>query len=283
MFNTHLIGILRTKPETSIENVIKTFDMAFGEGISHIEITSNSENWQLIVRKCLEKGIFIGVGSIKNSDLANEAIKSGAKFLVSPGFFEDVVEVAKKNNIPVFAGVYLEEEIKKAILYDLNFVKFFPAVSETDEEFFKAIKEPFRDEFEELEKKGWKLVVGSLQKNIKENYVISSPTQFYKLYKKIKNEKPSGSILIKLPEGKIGLERLMECSNVLSKSDIKTFAVGGINLKNLNEAISKYNAYGVCVGGDVFNSKAILEGDFIKIESDIKKYSQIIKNFFVSI
>ena len=87
--NVRLVGILRTKSGTPAKNAISAIQTAFDAGASAVEITSNSDFWQEILTECVRRNLKMGVGSIKNKALAEEAINLGAKFLVSPGFFEE--------------------------------------------------------------------------------------------------------------------------------------------------------------------------------------------------
>lgn len=73
------------------------------------------------------EGLTVGAGTITNEYLAEEAIESGAKFIVTPGFSEQVVKIARKYKIPVFPGIATATEIMQALSYGLTDVKFFPA------------------------------------------------------------------------------------------------------------------------------------------------------------
>lgn len=279
--NARLVGILRTKPDTPEINAINAIQAAFDSGASAVEITSNSDFWQNIVDKCVKRNLNIGVGSIKNEKIAKEAINHGAKFLVSPGFFEDAIEIANKNNIPILPGVFTEPNFKQAIDLKIADTKFFPANAKTDEELFKAIKEPFRDEFEELIKMGWEILAFNNQPINPENvFIIKSPTQFYKFYLKAKNEKPTKQAIIKLSDKKVGFEKLKEFSDQLMEHDIRTYAVGGVNDKNMKEVLTKYGAYGVCPGSGMFNADAIFNGDYERVKADVKRHVEVIKEIF---
>ena len=61
---------------------------------------------------------------------------------------------------------------------------------------------------------------------------------------------------------------------------IRTYAVGGINDKNIKEVITKYKAYGVCPGSGMFNVDAILNKDFEKVKADVKRHVDVIKEVF---
>ncbi len=275
--NVHLVGILRTKSLTPASNAIKAIHTAFDAGAEAVEITSNSDYWQEILSGCVKAKLNIGVGSVKNENVAREAINLGARFLVSPGFFEDTIAVANEHRIPILPGVFTEPNFKQAIELKIADTKFFPAHVKTHEELFKAIREPFRDEFDELIKKGWKIVPFSTQSS--EN-TIKSPTQFYKLYLKAKDQKPDSVIVVKLPDGKSGFERMKDFSDQARTHGIRTYAVGGVNDKNMKEVFTKYNAYGVCPGSGMFNSEAIFNGDYERVKTDVSRHVAVIKEVF---
>lgn len=279
--NTQLIGILRTSPNTKVVNAVKAIGSAFSSGIKAVEITSNSDHWQEVVSICSENKLNIGVGSIKSGMLAKEAIMHGAKFLVCPGVFEDAIAVAHEHGIPIIPGVYSESEVRILKTLRVKYQKFFPASVKTHEELYRAISEPFRDEIAELKHKGWNIVAyGSDEYRIvstKSFVIVSTPTEFYNEYFLLKNKKPYCNIVVKLPEGEIGFNRLKYITELSDKLDIRTYAVGGITEKNTNEVLTIYGAYGVCPGKGMFDPNAILNEDWGKVKADVEKYIAVIK------
>lgn len=69
----------------------------------------------------------VGAGTVINKEQCEDAIKAGAKFIVSPGLSEEVNEVCVKHNIPYLPGVVTPTEIMKAISLGITTLKFFPA------------------------------------------------------------------------------------------------------------------------------------------------------------
>lgn len=69
----------------------------------------------------------IGAGTVINEEQCKEAIKCGAKFIVSPGLSEKVALVCKQNNVPYLPGVVTPSEIMAALELGLTTLKFFPA------------------------------------------------------------------------------------------------------------------------------------------------------------
>lgn len=273
--NTKLVGILRTKPGTSLFNTVNAIEIAFNCGLQAVEITSNSNHWENVVDVSSRKKFNIGVGSIKDKTTALEAINCGAKFFVSPGLFPEVIGVANKYKVQILPGVYKESDLKQAINLDIADIKFFPASAKSDEELFKAIREPFRDEFDELTHKGWEIKSFPDSGSVSD-YIIESPTEFFSIYLEIRNKTSVGKINISLPKGKTGFERLMEFSNLASPSGIRTYAVGGVNEKNMQEVITRFQAYGVCPGSGIFNADSIFAGDFDKVKADIMKHIAVL-------
>ena len=82
---------------------------------------------------CLKKAVLeypnmlIGAGTIIDKKQCIEAINFGAKFIVSPGFSEEVYEECKKSEILYIPGVLTPTEIMNALSKNINLVKFFPA------------------------------------------------------------------------------------------------------------------------------------------------------------
>ena len=69
----------------------------------------------------------IGAGTVINEEQCEEAIKAGAKFVVSPGLSIGAARVCKENNIPYYPGCVTPTEIMQALELGITTVKFFPA------------------------------------------------------------------------------------------------------------------------------------------------------------
>jgi len=88
--------------------------------------------------------MLVGAGTILSIDQAKSAIDAGAKFIVSPGFDEKVVDYCISENIPVFPGCITPTEIIKAMNMGLKIVKFFPAEQFGGISTIKALSAPFQ-------------------------------------------------------------------------------------------------------------------------------------------
>ena len=111
------------------EDAIPTAKAMLAGGVDTMEITFRTacapEAIQAVAENCPD--VLVGAGTIINVEQAKLAVAMGAKFIVSPGFSEEVVAWCVKNNIPVAPGCVTPTEIMGALKYGLTMVKFFPA------------------------------------------------------------------------------------------------------------------------------------------------------------
>jgi 2-dehydro-3-deoxyphosphogluconate aldolase/(4S)-4-hydroxy-2-oxoglutarate aldolase len=87
--------------------------------------------------------VLLGAGTILSVEQVSQAVKAGAKFIVSPGFDPFVVDWCIEHQIPVMPGVATPTEISMALNRELNVLKFFPAEVAGGVNALKAISGPF--------------------------------------------------------------------------------------------------------------------------------------------
>lgn len=85
----------------------------------------------------------IGAGTVINAEQAKSAVQAGAKFIVSPGFSDEVARYCTDEKIPYYPGCVTPTEIMRALSYGLNVVKFFPAGVYGGLKAMKALSPPF--------------------------------------------------------------------------------------------------------------------------------------------
>jgi 2-dehydro-3-deoxyphosphogluconate aldolase / (4S)-4-hydroxy-2-oxoglutarate aldolase len=135
------VAVLRVKEEEKLQRVIEAINAG---GVSVAEITMTVPNAIKLIERMnemLDKNIIIGVGSVLNSKTAEDAIKAGAKYVVSPVFKKEIIETAHKFDVPVMPGCFTPTEIQTAFEAGADIVKVFPA-DVVGMEFFKAILAP---------------------------------------------------------------------------------------------------------------------------------------------
>ena len=69
----------------------------------------------------------VGAGTVLDAAAARAAVDAGARFLVSPGFDEAVVEVGRDRGVPVLPGIATATELMRARAAGVDVVKLFPA------------------------------------------------------------------------------------------------------------------------------------------------------------
>ena len=85
----------------------------------------------------------IGAGTVINAEQAKIAVQAGEKFIVSPGFSDEVARYCTDEKIPYYPGCVTPTEIMRALSYGLNVVKFFPAGVYGGLKAMKALSAPF--------------------------------------------------------------------------------------------------------------------------------------------
>ncbi len=116
-------------------------------GLPCAEITFRTaaaqEAIRLMAAECPQ--VLVGAGTVLTVAQAEQAALAGAKFIVTPGFDDAVVDWCINNNIPITPGVVTPTEINMALKKGLNILKFFPAEASGGVKMLKAIGGPYQD------------------------------------------------------------------------------------------------------------------------------------------
>jgi len=141
-------GILPLYFYKDTEVSIQVLKALFNAGIRTVEYTNRGEaalkNFKEMRRVCDTelKGMYLGVGTIKDSASAQAFIDAGADYLISPGLVEDAIKVADKNGIFWVPGCMTPTEIIRAEQLGAKMVKLFPG-NILGPSFLSAVKELF--------------------------------------------------------------------------------------------------------------------------------------------
>ena len=87
--------------------------------------------------------MLVGAGTVLTTGQVDRAVKAGAKFIVSPGFDEEIVDYCLEKDILVFPGCVTPSEVAKAVKRGLKIVKFFPAEQFGGVKTIKALAAPY--------------------------------------------------------------------------------------------------------------------------------------------
>ena len=123
------VGIVPAIAIDSADQAVPLANALVAGGIPIAEITfrtaAGQEGIRRVAAECPE--ILVGAGTVLTVKQCEEAIEAGAKFIVSPGYFDDVVNYCVERDIPVFPGCCNASDLTKAVNAGLKVVKFFPA------------------------------------------------------------------------------------------------------------------------------------------------------------
>jgi len=87
----------------------------------------------------------IGAGTVLTQADAERCIDAGARFIVSPGFDERIVEVSRARGIAVMPGALTPTEVIKAWQAGASMVKIFPCSAMGGAKYLKALRGPLPD------------------------------------------------------------------------------------------------------------------------------------------
>ncbi len=110
-------------------------------GLPAAEVTFRTEAAEESIRIMAAEfpDMLVGAGTVLTTEQVDRAVAAGAKFIVAPGFDEEIVQYCLDRDIPVCPGTQTASEMTKAVKMGLTHVKFFPAENAGGLKMIKAI------------------------------------------------------------------------------------------------------------------------------------------------
>ncbi|GAB3004192.1 bifunctional 4-hydroxy-2-oxoglutarate aldolase/2-dehydro-3-deoxy-phosphogluconate aldolase [Cyclobacterium sp. 1_MG-2023] len=111
---------------------IEVLKALYTAGIRVVEYTNRGEaalnNFKKMValRDSEMTDLLLGIGTIKNAEMAETYVDAGADFIICPGLVEEVVEVANKHGMIWIPGCMTPSEIIRAENLGAKMIKLFP-------------------------------------------------------------------------------------------------------------------------------------------------------------
>ena len=111
------------------KDAVPTAKALLAGGIDVMEITlRTAAALDSIKTVCAEvPEMLVGAGTVLNLEQAKKVVEAGGKFIVSPGFDEEMVKWCVENGVTVTPGCVTPSEIMAAMKLGLTVLKFFPA------------------------------------------------------------------------------------------------------------------------------------------------------------
>lgn len=126
-------------------DAVPTAQALLAGGIDVMEITFRTaaapDAIRAVAASCPD--MLVGAGTVITLEQCKQAVACGAKFIVSPGFDEEVVRWCVDNGIAVTPGCVTPTEITAAMKLGLKVLKFFPANVYGGLDAMKALSGPF--------------------------------------------------------------------------------------------------------------------------------------------
>ena len=127
------------------KQVMSVVEQLVGTKVNSIEVASNSPHaMESIAQARREFGseVHVGAGTVKNAELARQAIDAGAEFMLSPIMFtREIFDLAKEAGVITVPAAFSPTEIQQMIDMGADIVKVFPA-GQLGPDYIKAVQAP---------------------------------------------------------------------------------------------------------------------------------------------
>ena len=138
--NEGVVAVIRAKDH---EEALGYINACLNGGVKAIELTYTIPNVVELIKHVSEnyKDALVGVGSVLNGKMAKDSILAGAKYVVSPGYNEEINDVCHEMGVTYFPGCMTVTEIMHALEKGNKMVKVFPGEI-FGPKYIKAVKAP---------------------------------------------------------------------------------------------------------------------------------------------
>lgn len=136
------IGIVPAVRTSSAEDAIFAASAVSHAGIPIVEITMTvPEAIRIIAHIAGEHpNLIVGAGTVLTADAARECVDAGARFLTSPGFNPELLEIAAKHDIAAIPGALTPTEVVSAWRAGADIVKIFPCAPVGGSTYIRSLK-----------------------------------------------------------------------------------------------------------------------------------------------
>lgn len=137
--NEGIVAVIRAKDHDEAKGYINA---CVNGGIKAVELTYSIPNVVELINELRDdERLILGVGSVLNAKMAEDAILAGATYVVSPGYNKEVNKVCKRLDTLYLPGCMTVSEIMNALENGNKMVKLFPG-DVFGPKYVKAVKAP---------------------------------------------------------------------------------------------------------------------------------------------
>jgi 2-dehydro-3-deoxyphosphogluconate aldolase/(4S)-4-hydroxy-2-oxoglutarate aldolase len=127
IFRNKIVAIIRGADPVDALKIIAALSES---GITLVEVTMNSRGALEVIEQAARNPVgelIIGAGTVLDTAAAQDAISAGAKFIISPHFNQEIIDITKKNGAVSIPGALTPTEIVSAYAAGGDIIKIFPA------------------------------------------------------------------------------------------------------------------------------------------------------------
>ena len=139
------IGIVPVIAISDTDKAVPLAKALLAGGIPCAEITFRTAEGAEAIRRISAEvpEVLVGAGTVLRTEQVDQAIETGAKFIVSPGFNPKVVSYCIEKNITITPGCATPSDMEAALELGIEVVKFFPAEQAGGLNYIKAVAAPY--------------------------------------------------------------------------------------------------------------------------------------------
>jgi 2-dehydro-3-deoxyphosphogluconate aldolase/(4S)-4-hydroxy-2-oxoglutarate aldolase len=91
------------------------------------------------------EGAVAGAGTVLNAAQFHQAVDAGARFIVSPGTTQELLDAARRSPVPLLPGAATPSEVMALREEGYSLMKFFPAEQSGGVAYLKSLASPLAD------------------------------------------------------------------------------------------------------------------------------------------
>ncbi|WP_380177636.1 bifunctional 4-hydroxy-2-oxoglutarate aldolase/2-dehydro-3-deoxy-phosphogluconate aldolase [Kalamiella sp. sgz302252] len=128
-----------------LEHAVPMAKALVAGGVKVLEVTLRTACAMEAIRAMIEEvpEAIVGAGTVLNVRQLQEVTDAGAKFVISPGITEPLLQAAVAGPIPLIPGISTVSELMAGMDHGLREFKFFPAEANGGVKALQAIGGPF--------------------------------------------------------------------------------------------------------------------------------------------
>jgi 2-dehydro-3-deoxyphosphogluconate aldolase/(4S)-4-hydroxy-2-oxoglutarate aldolase len=139
------VGLVPVVKIDRAEDAVPLAEALLAGGLPCAEITFRTAAAPAAIKAIADNcpDMLVGAGTVLTVAQAEQAVASGARFIVSPGFSAAVVDWCLAHEAPVLPGIATPTDVMAALEKGLRVLKFFPAEAYGGVNTLKALSAPF--------------------------------------------------------------------------------------------------------------------------------------------